>query len=334
MSDSAPTDILNSDAWLTPEPDFDSVPLQPLSDPVLQRHAVDLQVLRLDLADPALGGNKWFKLRENLRQARQSGHHTLLSFGGAWSNHLYALAEAAHRYGLRSIAIVRGEIPASLNPTLSFALKQGMQLIPITRSDYRQRHDPVFIEQLLKQHGPAWLIPEGGGNLHGIRGCWALADLLRRRLDDRADQHIALACGTATTMAGLLAGLQRSHRRAELQNVPAVRGYAVLKGAGFLLRDLEQWLVQLGEDVGRSDYTMNLHSHCGGYARTNAGLLAFIDWFESTHHIPLEPVYTGKLLAGLYQDICQGCYRPGSRIIVLHTGGLQNRFAAYSGPVQ
>ncbi|ALO46545.1 1-aminocyclopropane-1-carboxylate deaminase/D-cysteine desulfhydrase [Pseudohongiella spirulinae] len=242
MSDSAPSDSLLSDGWLAPEPDFDTVPLQTLVDPVLKQHAIDLQILRLDLADPALGGNKWFKLRENLRLARLNGHDTLLSFGGAWSNHLYALAAAGHRYGMRTIAMLRGEIPSMLNPTLRFVHERGMQLIPITRSEYRRRHESAFVDQLLARYGPAWLIPEGGGNLAGTHGCQALAKVLRPSIDDRPDQHIALACGTATTMAGLLAGLWQHHQLGDLRYMPLVRGYAVLKGADFLQRDLESWL--------------------------------------------------------------------------------------------
>jgi 1-aminocyclopropane-1-carboxylate deaminase len=331
MSDSNSTQSLASDLWLAPEPDFNTVPLQQLSDPILQQHDIDLRVLRLDLADPALGGNKWFKLRENLRQARLNGHDSLLSFGGAWSNHLYALAEVGHRYGLRTIAILRGEIPPVLNPTLSFARERGMQLVPTTRSDYRRRHESAFIEQLQAQYGPAWLIPEGGCNLQGMRGCQALAELLVHRLGDGVNQHIALACGTATTMAGLLAGLWQCCQSGELADMPVVRGYAVLKGADFLLRDLSHGLAQLGAGISESAYSMNLHSHCGGYARANAGLLEFIDWFETTHQIPVEPVYTGKLMAGLYQDIRQGIFRAGSRITVLHSGGLQNRFGTSCG---
>ncbi|MDH7945133.1 pyridoxal-phosphate dependent enzyme [Pseudohongiella sp. SYSU M77423] len=300
-------------------PDFSQVPVTQINDARLLRRDVQLRLFRLDLVDRVLGGNKWFKLYQNLTQARQAGATTLLSFGGAWSNHLCALAEAGQRYGFRTIGIIRGELPDSLNPALQFVISRGMHLVPVSRTDYRQRHDPVFIKQLLDQHGPAWVIPEGGANLAGVEGCQRLASLLLEQVADLAGSEICLACGTATTLAGLVAGLQSS----SLSPAIKVTGHVVLKGGEPLTAEVAGWLQQLGADPHDANWCLDTQdAHFGGYAKQPQSLLDFIADFSEQHDVPLEPVYSGRLLAAIFTRLERGDYPPGTRLLALHTGGL------------
>lgn len=302
-------------------PDFSRTPLTEISDDVLLAHDIRLQVLRLDLADPALGGNKWFKLQRNLTLARAQKADTVLSFGGAYSNHLYALAEAGYRYGFRTIGVIRGELAEPLNATLRYADSRGMQLIPVSRSDYRRRNEPGFADELLGERKEGvMVIPEGGANLAGVQGCQALAQLLVQRIGDLDGVEVCIACGTGTTMAGLLAGLQHAGC--------FVRGFAVLKGGEFLRAEIAGWLQLQGADMSSQPWALETAYHFGGYARRPSQLTDFIRQFEIQHGIPLEPVYTGKLMAAVYQRIREGLYPPGSRLVVMHTGGLQARSAA------
>ncbi|WP_339859352.1 1-aminocyclopropane-1-carboxylate deaminase/D-cysteine desulfhydrase [Pseudohongiella acticola] len=297
--------------------------VQTVDDEFLRSHDVSLRVIRFDLAHPVVGGNKWYKLQHNLALARVQGATRLLSFGGAYSNHIYALAAAGADAGFDTLGVIRGELVTPLNSTLAFARSQGMQLIPVSRADYRRRSEADFLLQLQQQYGPFYLIPEGGANAAGVQGCEQMAFELAQRVPDLAHCEIALACGTGTTLAGLLRGLEALCHRRELASQPFTRGFAVLKGAGFLRHDIRHWLS--GEDVTPSDerWALETEYHGGGYARAGQGLLDFIASFQLRHNIPLEPVYTGKLLQALYQRIEAGHYAPGSRILALHTGGLR-----------
>ncbi|MCB1672973.1 MAG: pyridoxal-phosphate dependent enzyme [Gammaproteobacteria bacterium] len=293
--------------------------LEPVQDPFLDSFQVSLSMLRLDTIHPLVNGNKWFKLRLNLQAAQQAGQQLLLSFGGAYSNHLRALAAAARLHGLQSIGMVRGEIPEPLNPVLAFARAQGMALYPVTRGDYRRKHEPDFLDSLSKRFGNFYLIPEGGSNEEGVAGCESLVGLLPADLatpgqagDDPAT-ILAVACGTGATLAGLVRGVRR-------QGLPLrVLGIAILKGAGFLDQAVADWT---GTTPHQGNWRIARDYHFGGYARYDQALLDFIDGFRHRTGIPLEPVYTGKLLFGLYDLVRQGEIRPRSRLICLHTGGI------------
>ncbi|MEZ5491787.1 MAG: pyridoxal-phosphate dependent enzyme [Gammaproteobacteria bacterium] len=301
---------------------LESLPANPaldsIKDPLLEQHGVSLDVLRLDAIHPRINGNKWFKLKLNLQAARKSGHHTLLSFGGAYSNHLRALAAAASQFGFRSIGVVRGEAPEPLNPVLAFAREQGMILCPVSRAEYRLKEHAGFIESLHERFGEFYLIPEGGSNAEGVAGCESIVDLLSPHLQasipgtDSGRNLVALACGTGATLAGLIRGVQRSGLAADLL------GVAVLKGAGFLTDSVTAWL---DNGIRYPDWQIAQEYHFGGYARQDARLLAFITEFADRTGIPLEPVYTGKLLFALYDLVARGVIPAGSRVICLHTGG-------------
>lgn len=300
---------------------FESLPgrpvLQRVDYPVLEQAGVTLDILRLDGIHPLVGGNKWFKLRLNLSAAVDAGHDTLLSFGGAYSNHIRSLAAAARLAGLRSIGVIRGELTDPLNPVLGFAQAQGMQLVPVTRGDYRRRQDPDFIASLRNRFDDFYLIPEGGSNEPGIRGCEDIVDLLlaecRATEPDCGNQSltVALACGTGATLAGMV------RRRQRLRLPWQFLGIAVLRDRGFLDDAVATWT------GGPSQaWQVNRDYHFGGYARGQAALYEFIKDFVESSGIPLEPVYTGKLLFGICDLAARGSYPPGSRIIGLHTGGI------------
>lgn len=310
-----------------------AVKITAIHDDLLQRRGVRLHLLRLDLVDAALGGNKIFKLYGNLLAARKQRADTLLSFGGAWSNHLYALAAAGQRLGFKTKAVIRGEIPPERNHCLSFLESTGMELIPVSRQAYRLRHDPMWQQELLSQHGPAWLVPEGGGNLAGVVGCQQLAFLIAQL--PGAYDEVVLPCGTATTLAGLVAGIsllsQRKSSRTGQMNglkpkkkVPAVRGMVVLKGMESLQADVAGWLE--AQQVRQSiDWTLDHSAHFGGYAKRSAEISYFNHKFWQSHQVPLEPVYSGRMMRALFQRIEDGYYQRGTQLLALHTGGMQGR---------
>lgn len=287
--------------------------LDPVDSPFLRQHDVILNVLRLDLVHPLLHGNKWFKLKYNVQYALDRQFPAILSFGGAYSNHLYALAAAGKYFGLRTIGLVRGELVEPLNPVLAFARQQGMELIAVNRSQYRRKTEPEFIAALHRQYGEHYLIPEGGSNELAVTGCAEIADLIQWQ-SGRTSRFVALACGTGTTLAGIVRGLDNSPRRI----VPAVLGIGVVKAPGYLASAVQQWLpVRSGVRWSiLEDY------HGGGYAKQPDALRGFIREFAQISSVPLEPVYTGKLLQGLFDQIRRGLIAPGSEVIALHTGGI------------
>jgi 1-aminocyclopropane-1-carboxylate deaminase len=284
------------------------IPIQPVNDPVLASAGIRLSVLRLDLLHPVISGNKWFKLKYNLARARQRGLENLLSFGGPWSNHLHALAFAGAEYGFSTTGIVRGELPETLTACLLDARKAGMHLNGIPRCEYAQKHDAGYISQLQSQFGPFYLIPEGGANREGIQGCAEISSLYSQLDYDM----VCLACGTGTTLAGM----------ALSSRIPLM-GFQVLKGAGYLAGAVKAMITGYGLQES-CPWHVNGNFHFGGYARVSPELMQFLTEFEMRHGIPLEPVYSGKLLYGIYalakkRDI----FPRNSRILAIHGGGLQ-----------
>lgn len=312
----------------------DHVAVSAIADMRLQQRNITLQVLRLDQIDPLLSGNKIFKLVPNLIQARANGLDTVLSFGGAYSNHLHALAEAGYRFGFNTIAVVRGDDGQPDSHTLRFAASRGMRLIRVSRQQYRRRHDADFISELTQTCGDFYLIPEGGANEAGSRGCMSLAEIVVNSLQASAGSgdlphEILLPCGTGTTMAGLIAGLtqlQASGNCLPRDWHPYVRGIAVLKQGEFLQQDIARTLrVLQGEVATTSRWRVETTFHWGGYARFPPALAAFVQEFEAAQGILLDPVYTAKMLSAVFQRVEDGCYADGTRLLLLHTGGLQGR---------
>jgi 1-aminocyclopropane-1-carboxylate deaminase/D-cysteine desulfhydrase-like pyridoxal-dependent ACC family enzyme len=286
--------------------------LQPLPHPVAERRGVRLLLWRDDLRDPALPGNKARKLKYNLRQAWAEGHTRLLTFGGAYSNHLAAVAAAGQRYGFETVGLVRGEEHLPLNPTLARCAAEGMALHYLDRATYRRRAEPDFLAALRWQHGPAYLLPEGGTNALALPGVAELIGELRLHTDFDA---VAVAAGTGGTLAGLALGL------AEAGYPARAVGVAALKGADFLRTDIDALLAS-AEAVG-ARYELHTGYHFGGYAKLPGELRAFIQQFEADYGVLLDPIYTSKLLFGVLDLIGKGHFAPGSTVVAVHTGGLQ-----------
>lgn len=282
-------------------------PLQEVHAPWLDRGGVRLLIKREDLNHPSISGNKWHKLKHNLRAAKRGGYTRLLSFGGAYSNHIYALAAAGRAHGLETIGIIRGEAIEPLNPTLRFARDCGMRLEFISRARYRLKTEPAEIDRWRARYGEFYLIPEGGSNRLAVTGCAEIIDDIAVPFD-----VIVCPCGTGGTLAGLVAGM--AGRRRAL-------GIAVLKGASFLMDDVRRFLTDHSQDYG--NWSLSLDYHFGGYAKLSPALAAFVDEFALRHGVPLEPVYTGKMMYGVQDLIRQGYFARGTTVVAVHTGGLQ-----------
>lgn len=283
-------------------------PLQLLESKLLADKGITLYIKRDDLIHEHVQGNKWRKLKYNLYNARLAKQNTLLTFGGPFSNHIYATAAAARLFHFRAIGIIRGEEPAVKSATLEFADKQGMELYYMDRAMYAQKDDPDNIESLKVQIGDFYHIPEGGTNMHALDGVSEIIEEIDVEYD-----YICTACGTGGTIAGLVAGLQGNRQ---------VLGFSALKGDDMLTGRVNQ----LVEDfTGRAlpNFSINFDYHFGGYAKTKPELEDFIRSFKSEFGIRLDPVYTGKLFYGLFDLIGNDYFKPGTRIVALHTGGLQ-----------
>ncbi|WP_375419079.1 1-aminocyclopropane-1-carboxylate deaminase/D-cysteine desulfhydrase [uncultured Hymenobacter sp.] len=287
-----------------------SILLQPISTPATERQGVQLWLWRDDLLNPVLPGNKARKLKYNLLTAKQQGQHTLLTFGGAYSNHLAAVAAAGRQQDFQTIGLVRGEESLPLNPTLSQCTANGMQLHFLTREHYRRRSEPDFLAELLAQFGPAYVLPEGGTNALALRGMAEIVADIRAHTDFDA---LAVPVGTGGTLAGVLLGLAGQGHAV---------GVATLKGAAGLPTEID-YLTQDAAGITYRNYNLLTGYHFGGYARYSAPLLAFIHEFEMQHGVLLDPIYTGKLLFGVLDLVAQGYFQPGSRVVAVHTGGLQ-----------
>ncbi|MDZ4261198.1 MAG: pyridoxal-phosphate dependent enzyme [Pseudomonadota bacterium] len=291
---------------LTPQP----TPIQEINDPLLDCYGIRLLIKRSDLVHPTISGNKWYKLKHNLLAARQQGYQTLLTFGGAYSNHIHALAAAGHEYGFKTIGMIRGETYQPLNATLQFAVDHGMMLHYLNRADYRLKESVQFVEQLQQRFGEFYLLPEGGTNELAVQGC-------RELLADVVEPFdlVACACGTGGSFAGVVAALNGKHQALAV---------AVLKGAEFLRDVVQQWVLQSTRQQF-DNWQIESDYHHGGYAKTTPELLAFVRRFERLHGIPLDPVYTGKLFFALYVLVQQQHFARGTTLLAIHSGGLQGR---------
>ena len=304
----------------TLELEFNPPGLDPVQHPLLDKHGVSLRILRLDQVHPLINGNKWFKLTKNLSAIKESGQHKVVSFGGAYSNHLLALAAAGKLLGIETIGIVRGEISDPLNPVLTFLREQGMELHAISREDYRKKGEPGFLEEISRRFDCPHILPEGGSNQLAVEGCREIADHILWNAAGSCRMVFA-ACGTGATLAGLILGLSGQQRTRPDSGGLNVRGVSVLKAPGYLQGEVSRWL-NLNDFVGGLDWLVLDDYHCGGYAKTNKALVDFIADFHHYSAIPIEPVYSGKMLYGLFQQIASGEIAPGTDIVAIHSGGL------------
>jgi 1-aminocyclopropane-1-carboxylate deaminase len=254
-----------------------------------------------------VSGNKYWKLKYNLKEAKKLKKNTLLTFGGAFSNHIHAVAAAGKLFNLKTIGLIRGEIIMPLNPTLEFAKTQGMELIPMTRQNYRKKNDLDFLNELQKQFPDAYIIPEGGTNQLAVKGCSEIIDELPNHFN-----FICCASGTGGTIAGLIIG---ANNKGKVLGFPALKGNFLTGEITNLIKDYNGNQYSNWELIG--DY------HFGGYGKHKPPLIDFINNFKKEYDIQLEPLYTGKMMFGIFDMIEKGYFPEGSKIVVIHTGGLQ-----------
>lgn len=276
-----------------------------LQDERLQRAGVELWLKRDDLIHAAVPGNKWRKLKGNLAQALADRHGLVLTFGGAYSNHLRATAAAGQALGLSTVGIVRGDEHLPLNPSLAYTAEHGMRLRYLDRATYRRKSDPDVIAMLRDEFGPFYLIPEGGSNAVAVLGCAELVAELPPGFD-----IVCCPCGTGGTLAGLAAGLDSAQRAV---------GFSVLKGAHYLADEVARLQVS-AFGARRGNWRIEHGFHFGGFAKKNADLDVFIADFRARSGITLEWVYVAKMMYGIYALVQQGAFDRGSRILAVITG--------------
>ncbi|MBB6154665.1 1-aminocyclopropane-1-carboxylate deaminase [Pseudomonas sp. JAI115] len=297
-------------------------PLELLQFDWLTNAGIEVAILRLDQIDPLISGNKWFKLTEHLKAADRAGAQGIISLGGAHSNHLHALAAAGKRLGFETVGLLRGH--PQQTPTVEDLQAFGMQLHWLGYGGYRARHEPGFWEPWQAQFPNLHAVPEGGGGLAGALGCKALKEqVITTQLKNLgwSDFHgWWLACGTGTTLAGLV--LAEAGERAVYGALAVPEDHGVAAQVEAIVRET---------DMAMTNYAL-FDASRGGFAKVDPVLLEFIESTEHSSGVPLEPLYTGKALLMLKEQIEAGRFEPGTRLIFVHTGGLQGRrgFTSYS----
>jgi 1-aminocyclopropane-1-carboxylate deaminase len=285
------------------------VDIDKIENKFLNEKNISLFLLRLDKIHPEISGNKLFKLYYFLENAVLE-KKKIITFGGAYSNHLAATAAACKLYGIKCIGIVRGEQPKQLSNTLLYCIEKGMQLEYISREDYRRKDQEEFKMQLIDIHGDYVLVPEGGYSKTGLEGATRISTLYL----DKKLTHICCPTGTATTLAGLIKGSSAGQK---------IIGFTALKG----LNDFETSIKFLTGTISYKNYCLINEFHFGGYAKTNPELISFMKSFYKEFEIPTDFVYTGKMMFGVFELIKKNYFPGGSKILCIHTGGLQGNLS-------
>jgi 1-aminocyclopropane-1-carboxylate deaminase len=267
------------------------------STPIISKisyHGIEIGILRLDLIHPEISGNKWFKLKYNLKEAIFQKKENIITFGGAYSNHIAATAKACNLTKIRSVGYIRGEDLSSTNPTLSYAKQLGMELIFLTREDYRKKNEPEFLSSISMKHPNSYIVPEGGNNELGEKGCEEI-------LDQNTNQysHIFCAYGTGCTFHGLAKSLKPNQ---------------FLTGINVLNNQAETYA---------KNAIINNDFHFGGYAKYHTELIDFKTKFEKEYNIALDYVYTSKLFYAVFDAIKKNKFSSENKLLIIHSGGLQ-----------
>lgn len=264
----------------------------------------NLVIKREDELHPHISGNKYRKLKYNLINAKKLGYKTLLTFGGAYSNHIAAVAAAGKEYGFKTIGVIRGEELINnydTNPTLLFAKECGMEFYFISREDYRKKNELEFIDALKLKYSNFYLLPEGGTNSLAVKGCNEILNDTDKEFD-----YVCSAVGTGGTIAGIIDSSYTNQ---------SILGFSALKGT-FQTSEIEKYTSQTNYRIV-DDYCF------GGYAKVSLELIEFINDFKEKTSIPLDPIYTGKMVFGIFDLMRKGYFKKGSIILAIHTGGLQ-----------
>jgi len=270
---------------------------------------VSVFIKREDQLHPFISGNKFRKLKYNLKEASNQKKDTIVTFGGAYSNHIAATAAAGFLYNLNTIGVIRGdELANNLesilknNPTLKFASEHKMEFHFVSRSDYRKKETTEFINDLKNQFGDFYLVPEGGTNKYAVKGC---EEILNK--EDEKFDYICSSIGTGGTISGLINSI-KNHQK--------VIGFSALKG-DFLQSEIKKHILR------DHNWSLNTEYHFGGYAKVSEELITFINKFKAETNIPLDPVYTGKMMYGIVDLIKEDYFKKGTKILAIHTGGIQ-----------
>lgn len=272
--------------------------------PIHFPNGIELFIKREDLLHPVISGNKFRKLKYNIRAAKDQNKKKLLTFGGAFSNHIVAVAGAGKEFGFETIGIIRGEElqeKINENPSLAVAQQFGMKFAFVSRDAYRLKDTPEFLEEMQSQFGDFYLLPEGGTNELAIKGCEEILNEL-----DSEFSYVCTSVGTGGTVSGII------NSAASLQNII---GFSSLKG-DFLQKDIAKF-------ANQKNWTINCEYHFGGYGKVTNELIEFINSFYKQYEIPLDPIYTGKMMFGILDLIQNDFFPPNSKILAIHTGGLQ-----------
>jgi 1-aminocyclopropane-1-carboxylate deaminase len=284
-------------------------PIQEVFDDLLTETDIRLFIKRDDLLHPAVSGNKFRKLKYNILKIKEQGFQRLVTFGGAFSNHIHATAAAGKCFGIETIGIIRGDRTEPLNPTLHFAEKCGMKLHFVSRSDFRDKS--LIIKQISREFDNVYFLPEGGSNTLAVRGCMEIVEEIHSQIPFPPD-YFCTACGTGGTLTGIIAAANSEQE---------VIGFSALKG-NFLKNDVQKLLDE--EKNIRCQNWQIIDNYCfGGYAKWQPELIHFINKFKKTHHIALDPIYTGKMFFGIFELVKKRFFRPQITIVAVHTGGLQ-----------
>ncbi|WP_246016715.1 1-aminocyclopropane-1-carboxylate deaminase/D-cysteine desulfhydrase [Micromonospora pisi] len=280
-------------------------PLTEVVDDRLSRAGVRLLLKRDDLIHPELPGNKWRKLTYNLRTAREQGLRTLVTFGGAYSNHVRAVAAAGAYFGFDTVGVIRGEQHLPLNPSLTYAVDRGMRLTYLDRGRYRDKAAPELLARLRAEFGEHYLIPEGGSNALAVRGCAEVPGEITEPYD-----VVCVPVGTGGTLAGIAAGLAQGR---------SAIGFSVLRGGQFLVAEVERLQrAACGSTTG--NWRIEYDFHFGGYAKSKPELEAFIDDFAARHGVRLDRIYPAKMMYGLFALVAAGGFVAGTTIVAVVTG--------------
>jgi len=267
-------------------------------------NGIELFIKRDDLLHPIISGNKFRKLKYNLQEAKQLGCSKLLTFGGAFSNHIVAVAGAGNEFGFETIGIIRGEELATKideNPSLQLAQSLGMKLHFVSRSEYQNKESEVFLAHLETQFDSFYLLPEGGTNPLAIQGCKEIIGE-----EEKAFTHICCAVGTGGTISGIIEGAYEHQK---------IIGFSALKG-DFLYDVIRKF-------VTKTNWELETKYHFGGYGKVSDALISFMNDFYKQTQIPLDPIYTGKMVFGVLEKIKNKEFPSNAKILLIHSGGLQ-----------
>ena len=289
-----------------------TVAVEKISLPIADKKGISLLIARVDRVHPLASGNKLYKLLPNINYAQRHNYQQLLSFGGAFSNHIYALALYSQSIGIQSIGVIRGEKQYATNPTLSAASAAGMTLVFVDRVTYKRRYDADYLQQLQQDYPNAFIIPEGGRNEYALQGCMLLMQHINQASLQRYNilpDIVTVACGTGTTLSGLVRGAKKNQ---------LIQGYLVVKDRS-VITAVDNVFTNTSPVASYALHAADF----GGYAKFDAQLLTFILAFLEQTTILLDPIYTSKMCYCLIQQITSGQFKTGSQLVIVHTGGLQ-----------